>query len=75
MKTFTGQALIGTAQPYEHSVACSACGKQVALRSMHKGDAGLAWLDPYRGKKGKYVCYTCLSPKRLQEIGGSNHGS
>jgi hypothetical protein len=60
---FTGQKIT------DETVICPVCGERVGLtHGFVNGATGLAYLDPYRGKNGKYVHFRCLSEKRLKEI-------
>jgi hypothetical protein len=59
------------------TVSCAVCNKTIGMRDHQlNGATGLAWLDPYNHsqyffkdkKAGCYVCQSCLSEKRKQEI-------
>ena len=77
-KIFTDQ--IATIHKYANydneTVPCYVCKKIIGLRDALLDNAtGLAWFDPYAGKKnksgkkaGKYVCHECLSLERACEI-------
>lgn len=48
------------------TVICPVCKEKTGLRN--GGATGLAYFDRFRGKKGQYVHYRCLSQARLDEI-------
>lgn len=72
-KIFTGQTVVvqhKTTYGIDDSVLCYKCKGQIGLRTFYSDDTGLAYLDPYQGKKGvgAYVHFSCLSKKRMAEI-------
>ena len=62
-----------------HIVSCGECGKTIGLNDSSSAEAtGLAWFDPYnknfsfKGGKGCYVHFECLSDTRKKEIENAN---